>query len=237
MGGGGPIGPKAWQECNINELTDLQRYDPISGFPVYKALLCDVVRAPDSVGTVKMDSGEYSSDALYHHRDAEEKQPRIYLDHNATTPLAPEVYEVMAEVLKDHFGNPSGIYREGNEAHSIIEGARRSVAQLLNCTARRIIFTSGGSESNNLALKGIAFENRGRKDHIITSAIEHPSVLETCKWLERQGFMITRLPVDRTGMVDPQDLLHAITPKTCLVSIMTANNEIGTIQLSVTVRP
>ena len=231
MGGGGPIGPKAWQECNINELTDLQRYDPISGFPVYKALLCDVVRAPDSVGTVKMDSGEYSSDALYHHRDAEEKQPRIYLDHNATTPLAPEVYEVMAEVLKDHFGNPSGIYREGNEAHSIIEGARRSVAQLLNCTARRIIFTSGGSESNNLALKGIAFENRGRKDHIITSAIEHPSVLETCKWLERQGFMITRLPVDRTGMVDPQDLLHAITPKTCLVSIMTANNEIGTIQL------
>jgi cysteine desulfurase NifS len=231
MGGGGPVGPKAWQECNINELTDLQRYDPISGFPVYKALLCDVVKVPDSVGTVKMDSGEYSPIALSHHTDAWEKQPRIYLDHNATTPLAPEVLEVMAEVLKDHFGNPSGIYREGKEAHSIIEKARRSLAQLLNCTARRIIFTSGGSESNNLALKGIAFENRGRKDHIITSAIEHPSVLETCKWLEVQGFRITLLPVDRTGMVDPQALLNAITPKTCLVSIMTANNEIGTIQL------
>jgi|WetSurMetagenome_2_1015567.scaffolds.fasta_scaffold00076_10 cysteine desulfurase NifS len=230
MGGGGPVGPKAWQECNINELTDLQRYDPISGFPVYKALLCDVVRVPDSAGPVKMDSGEYRSDSLSHHRDSGEKQPRIYMDHNATTPLAPEVYEVMAEVLKDHFGNPSAIYREGKEARSIIEGARRSVAQLLNCTARRIIFTSGGSESNNLALKGIAFGSRGGKDHIITSATEHPSVLEACKWLEDRGFSITVLPVDGTGAVDPQDLLRAITPKTCLVSVMTANNETGAIQ-------
>jgi cysteine desulfurase NifS len=230
MGGGGPVGPKAWQECNINELTDLQRYDPISGFPVYKALLCDVVKAPESARTVKMDSGEYSSAMPSHHADAGEKQPRIYLDHNATTPLAPEVQEVMIKVMKDNFGNPSGIYREGKDAHSIIDGARRNVAQLINCTARRIIFTSGGSEANNLVLKGVAFENRGGKDHIITSAIEHPSVLEACKWLEAQGFRITVLPVDGSGMVGPQDLLHAITPNTCLVSIMMANNEIGTIQ-------
>jgi len=230
MGGGGPVGPKAWQECNINELTDLQRYDPISGFPVYKALLCDVVKVSDCVGTFKMDSGEYSPNTLAHHTDAGEKQPRIYLDHNATTPIAREVHEAMAQVLKDHFGNPSGIYGEGREAHGIIEGARRSVAQLLNCTARRIIFTSGGSESNNLVLKGVAFASRGKKDHIITSAIEHPSVLSACDWLADMGFRITRLPVDRTGMVDPQDLLNAITTKTCLASIMMANNEIGTIQ-------
>jgi cysteine desulfurase NifS len=230
MGGGGPVGPKAWQECNINELTDLQRYDPISGFPVYKALLCEVMRVTGSVGTVKMDSGEDSLKAAAHHADAREKQPRIYLDHNATTPIAPEVDEAMARVLKEHFGNPSGIYREGREAHGIIEGARRSVAQLLNCTAKRIIFTSGGSESNNLVLKGVAFANRGGKDHIITTAIEHPSVLAACEWLEDLGFRITRLPVDRTGMVDPQDLLNSITPKTCLASIMMANNEIGTIQ-------
>jgi cysteine desulfurase NifS len=230
MGGGGPVGPKAWQECNINELTDLRRYDPISGFPVYKALLCDVVKVPDSVGTVRMDSGEYSLNAVAHHGDAGERQPRIYLDHNATTPLAPEAHEAMTRVLKDHFGNPSGIYREGKEAHAIIEGARRSVAQLLNCTARRVIFTSGGSESNNLVLKGVAFANRGKRDHIITSTIEHPSVLAACEWLEDQGFRITRLTVDRHGMVDPQDLLNSITPKTCLASIMMANNEIGTIQ-------
>jgi cysteine desulfurase NifS len=229
MGGGGPVGPKAWQECNINELTDLQRYDPISGFPVYKALLCDVMRVTGSVGIVKMDSGEYSLDAVAH-AGAGEKQPRIYLDHNATTPLAQEVRETMAVVMKEHFGNPSGIYREGREAHGIIEGARRSIAQLLNCTAKRIIFTSGGSESNNLVLKGVAFANRGRKDHIITTAIEHPAVLAACEWLEAMGFRITRLPVDRTGIVDPQDLLNSITPETCLASIMMANNETGTIQ-------
>jgi cysteine desulfurase NifS len=178
-----------------------------------------------------MDSGEYSLNTVARHEDAPGRQPRIYLDHNATTPLAPEVHETMSRVLRDHFGNPSGIYREGKEAHAIIEGARRSIAQLINCTSRRVIFTSGGSESNNLVLKGVAFANREKRSHIITSAIEHPSVLEACAWLEEQGFRITQLPVDRSGMVDPQELLNTITPETCLASIMMANNETGTIQL------
>ncbi len=227
MGGGGPVGPKAWQECNINELTDLQRYDPVSGFPVYKALLCDVARVPESTETVKMDSGEY---ALSLKSDAQERPARIYLDHNATTPVAPEVCGVMEEVLRGHYGNPSSLYKEGKESHAIMEAARRSIAQLINCTARRIVFTSGGSESNNLVIKGIAFANLNRKNHIITSTIEHPAVLATCEWLKELGFEVTSLAVDNTGMLDPSDLSEAITDRTCLISVMMANNEIGTIQ-------
>jgi cysteine desulfurase NifS len=230
MGGGGPVGPKAWQECNINELTDLQRYDPISGFPVYKALLCDVVKVPECVEAVRMDSGEHSPRAQSLQHEAPVDAARIYLDHNATTPIAVEVFDEMAKVMKKHFGNPSSIYKEGKEAHAVIEESRRKVAQLLNCTARRIVFTSGGSESNNLVLKGVAFPNRNGKNHIITSTIEHPAILATCKWLGACGFEITLLPVDKNGLIDPDDLLKAITGKTCLVSIMSANNEIGTIQ-------
>jgi cysteine desulfurase NifS len=232
MGGGGPIGPEAWQTCNINDLTDLERYDPISGFPVYKALLCEVRRVVKGEGTVYADAGENgAADSLIH---SEERAPygisRIYLDHNATTPLDPEVREIMMNFMGDDFGNPSGIYREGKQARFAVESARRSVAQMLNCTARRIIFTGGGSEANNLAIKGLAFSFLGRKDHIVTTSIEHPSVLAACRWLERFGFRITYLPVDETGRVIHEDLASAITDKTFLVTIMTANNETGSVQ-------
>jgi cysteine desulfurase NifS len=177
-----------------------------------------------------MDSGEHSPHAHSLQHEAPVDAARIYLDHNATTPIAVEVFDEMAKVMKKHFGNPSSIYKEGKEAHTIIEESRRKVAQLLNCTAKRIVFTSGGSESNNLVLKGVAFSSRNGKNHIITSTIEHPAILATCEWLGNCGFEITRLPVDKNGMVDPDDLLKSLTGKTCLVSIMTANNEIGTIQ-------
>jgi cysteine desulfurase NifS len=221
MGGGGPVGPDAWQKCNINELTCLQRYDPISGFPVFKALLCDVVKVLSGEGTVCIDSGEYSLESSVLKAGAETGQvvTRIYLDHNATTPLDPAVQNTMLNSMEEGFGNPSGIYREGKSARFAVDSARRNVAQLLNCTARRIIFTGGGSEANNYALKGLAFACRGRKNHIITSTIEHPSVIESCRWLEKFGYHVTYLPVDSSGRVE-----------TFLVSIMTANNETGSIQ-------
>jgi cysteine desulfurase NifS len=231
MGGGGPIGPEEWQMCNINDLTDLDRYDPISGFPVYKALLCDVEKVVKGEGTVNMSSGEYGykDSAIPDNADRLQVE-RVYLDHNATTPLAPEVKEIMIEQMNSSQGNPSSIYKEGKEASYVIESARRSVARLLNCTAKRIIFTGGGSGSNNLAIKGIASLNRDKKNHIITSSIEHPSVLSVCHWLENNGFEVTYLKVDRSGIVDPSDLASAITGKTFLVSIMMANNETGSVQ-------
>lgn len=232
MGGGGPVGPQAWQECNINELTDGSQYDPISGFPVYKALLCDVQKISESADTLVMDSGEN----MRHSTGASPvfaavKAPRrIYLDHNATTPPAPEVVQVMTEHLERRYGNPSSIGEEGRQAKAAIDEARRSVAQLLNCTARRLIFTGGGSESNNMVLKGAAFAAGKGRNHIITSRVEHPSVLSACGWLEQQGFFVTYLNVDSSGRVSPAELARHITDRTCLVSIMFANNETGTQQ-------
>ncbi len=232
MGGGCYVGPKAWQEGNVNELTDLQRYDQISGFPVYKALLCDVARADEGGETVTIDSGEYdaSDEMAKISAQSEPVARRVYLDHNATTYIDPEVRQMMIGFVEKGFGNPSSIYREGREAKAALDRARRSIAQLLNCTAKRIVFTGGGSEANNLIIKGLAFANWNGKNHIITSAIEHPSVLEPCRWLEKFGFRVTYLPVDRTGRVDLDDLEAAIRPETLLISIMTANNETGTIQ-------
>ncbi len=233
MGGGGPVGPEAWQKCNINQLTDLGNYDPISGFPVYKALLCDVVKMAAGGKTTAIDSGESSRTAelIVSSGGTVPGNKRIYLDHNATTPLDEDVRTVMAEIMQDGcFGNPSSIYNEGKKARSALDAARRSVARLLNCTARRIVFTGGGSEANNLAIKGAAFANGENKKHIITSTIEHPSVLAACRWLGKQGYKITWLPVDETGRVNPKDLADRITKETCLVTIMTANNETGSIQ-------
>jgi cysteine desulfurase NifS len=231
MGGGGPLGPKAWQECNINDLTDL-RYDPISGFPIYKALLCDVIKAPESGETVEIDSGELcqvlTGSTWTNKKVAPEK--RVYLDHLATTQPDPEVRAVMDLYMETLYGNPSSIHRDGREARSAIEDARRKVAKLLGCTARRIAFTGGGSEANNQVIKGTAFGSWNGKRHLITSSIEHPSVLRTCEWLEKFGFNVTYLPVDKYGMVRPQDLEEAITESTFLVSIMMANNETGSIQ-------
>lgn len=224
--GGGPLGPKAWRDACVNDLTDLKRYDPISGFPVYKALLCDVVKAAGgSKRTVKA-PGEYNRDDS---TEGKRVNHRIYLDHNATTPMAPEVQQTVIQTM-ECYGNPSSIYAAGKEARSAVEAARRSVAILVNCTAKRIVFTGGGSEANNLAIKGVALASPGSKKHIITSSIEHPSVLNTCRWLEKMGFTVTYLPVNRFGMVHPKDLEAAISDKTCLVSIMLANNETGSVQ-------
>ena len=155
---------------------------------------------------------------------------RIYLDYAATTPTHPDVVKAMLPYFSDSFGNPSSIYACGQDAKEAIEGARASVAALIGARDEEIIFTSGGTEADNAALKGVAYASGGRGQHIITSSIEHHAILETSHFLETQGFEITYLPVDEYGMVDPDDVRRAITDKTIIVSIMHANNEVGTIQ-------
>jgi len=154
----------------------------------------------------------------------------IYLDYNATTPIDPEVAEAMRPFLYEHFGNPSSAHWYGAQAKKAVELARRQVAGLLDCHPDEVIFTSGGSESNNHAIKGAAFARRSRGNHIVTSSVEHPAVIEVCRFLEGRGFRVTYLPVDGDGLVDPGDLERALTPQTTLVTIMHANNEVGTIQ-------
>ncbi|MBW6459141.1 MAG: selenide, water dikinase SelD [Bacteroidales bacterium] len=157
------------------------------------------------------------------------KQP-IYLDYNATTPVHPEVTEAIRPYLESYFGNPSSAHLYGAAARTAVEKARAQVASLLGCYNHEIIFTSGGSESNNMAIKGIARQYRSKGNHIITSSIEHPAVYEVCKYLENNGFRITWLPVDDTGMVLLDALEKAIATDTILITIMHANNEVGTIQ-------
>lgn len=159
-----------------------------------------------------------------------EENGKIYLDYNATTPIDPAVAEAMKPFLYGHFGNPSSTHWFGTQTKKAVEDARKKVAGLLNCSPEEIIFTSGGTESNNFAIKGAAFSLRHKGNHIITSAVEHPAVTEVCHYLESQGFRITWLPVDEYGMISPHDLENAITPQTIMVSIMHANNEVGTIQ-------
>jgi len=155
---------------------------------------------------------------------------RIYLDYAATTPTDPEVAKAMLPYLTQAYGNPSSLHSFGLEAKEAIEEARSSIAASIGARSSEIIFTSGGTEADNLAIKGIALQSTTRGNHIITSSIEHPAVLETCKFLEKQGDRITYLPVDSNGLVDPDDLKKAITGKTILVSTMHANNEVGTIE-------
>jgi cysteine desulfurase len=154
----------------------------------------------------------------------------IYLDYNASTPLAPQVADAMREALETGYGNPSSGHWAALPARDLLERSRAQVAALLGCTPDEIIFTSGGSEANNLALKGLFFARQRERAHIIASAIEHPSVLEPCRFLEKLGARITYLPVDGTGRVDPDDLRRSITTDTLLVSVMHANNEVGTIE-------
>jgi cysteine desulfurase len=154
----------------------------------------------------------------------------IYLDYNATTPVDPEVHQVMLPYLGEAFGNPSSNHPFGREARQAVDTAREQIAGLLGCQPDEIIFTSGGTESNNMAIKGFALANRKKGNHIITSQIEHPAVLEVCAYLEANGFEITRLPVDPYGMMDPDAVEAAITERTILISVMHANNEVGTIQ-------
>ena len=153
----------------------------------------------------------------------------IYLDYNASTPIAPQVLEEMLPYLKGTYGNPSSSHAFGAACRAGVEQARERVALLLGCEATEIIFTSGATESNNMVIKGVA-KAVGKGKHFITSRIEHPAVLEPCRHIERFGYSVTYLPVDRFGLVDPADLEKAIRPDTALVSIMHSNNEVGTIQ-------
>lgn len=158
-----------------------------------------------------------------------EKEREYYLDYNATTPVDPRVLEEMTEYFSHQFHNPSSFYRKAGEANQAIEMARKRVAELVNADLGNIYFTSGGTEADNLAIFGVARKN-GQKRHIITSAIEHPAVLNVCKYLEKNGYEVTYLPVDAKGLVSPDDLKRSIKDSTVLVSVMVANNEIGTIQ-------
>ena len=154
----------------------------------------------------------------------------IYMDHSATTFVKPEVLDAMIPYFTEHFGNPSSIYRIARDSKKAIDVARVQTAKALGADPDEIYFTSGGSESDNWAIKGVALANRKRGNHIITTQIEHHAVLHTCQFLEKEGFEITYLPVDEYGLVDPAELEKAITDKTILISIMYANNEIGTIE-------
>jgi cysteine desulfurase len=154
----------------------------------------------------------------------------IYMDHSATSPVDPEVFEAMKPYFVDNFGNASTLYSLGRDARKAMEAAREQVASLIGAKPEEVIFTSGGTESDNIAIKGTAYRLKNKGNHIITSAIEHPAVRETCKYLEKNGFEVTYLPVYEEGIVRVSDLEDAITDKTILITIMHANNEIGTIQ-------
>ena len=151
---------------------------------------------------------------------------RVYLDNNATTPVLPEVFEAMRPYFGERFGNASSIHHHGQETRAAVEDARESVAELLGCTAPEIVFTSGGTESDNLAIAGWVAAG----DHVISSSIEHHAVLHACKHLEKLGCEVTILPVDGRGLIDPQDVRCALRPNSKLISIMMANNETGVLQ-------
>ena len=155
---------------------------------------------------------------------------QIYLDHASTPPVRPEVVEAMPPYFTEHFGNPSSTYPLGQEASDAVAAARESLAGLIGAAPREIFFTSGGTESDNWAIKGFARANAAKGRHIITSASEHHAVLHTCQALEREGFEVTYLPVDEHGLVSVEDFKAAMRPDTILASIMFANNEIGTIE-------
>ncbi|MEK7773221.1 MAG: cysteine desulfurase NifS [Deltaproteobacteria bacterium] len=152
---------------------------------------------------------------------------RIYFDHNATTPVLEEVFEAMVPYLKDQWGNPSSIHWAGRGTRKAVEDGREKVCALLNCAPLEIVFTSSGTEGDNHAIKGVAYARKDKGNHIITTKVEHPAVLNTCKHLAREGFDVTYLDVDGDGLIDLEELKKAITPKTILITVMFANNETG----------
>ena len=154
----------------------------------------------------------------------------IYMDHAATTPTNPDVLKAMLPFFSEKYGNPSSLYSIGQGSRTVIEEARGKVAKFIGAKHDEIVFTSGGTESNNFALMGVAWANQKKGNHIVTSSIEHHAIINSCKFLEKRGFKVTYLPVDKYGIVDPDDVKKAITDKTILISIMHANNEIGTIE-------
>ncbi|MBD3382914.1 MAG: aminotransferase class V-fold PLP-dependent enzyme, partial [candidate division Zixibacteria bacterium] len=155
---------------------------------------------------------------------------RIYLDHNSTTPVDPRVIEAMLPYYRECWGNASSLHQFGRQAKAGLEESRETIAKVFNCSPDEIYFTSGGTESDNFAIKGTAYEYSDKGKHLITSKIEHPAVLESFEFLEEQGYETTYLSVDNHGFVDPDDLKKAIRPDTILVSIMYANNEVGSVQ-------
>ncbi len=234
MGGGTPVGPKAWREWNVNELTDIENYDEISGFPVYKSLLCEVVKIAEGTEATRRTAGRVATrrDPARDRTGAAASPPRrrIYLDNNATTRVADAVREAMLPYLAETHGNPSSIDGLGRDAREALETARRQVARLINVRPRRVVFTGSGSEADNLALKGVAFAHRAKGNHIIVTAVEHPAILSAVRFLEGTGFRITRLEVDAHGLVSAERLRESIEEQTILVSVMMANNEVGTIE-------
>ena len=154
----------------------------------------------------------------------------VYMDHGGTTPLHPKAWDAMAPYFLESFGNPSSVHSVGQEARAALDSSRERVAEVLGCRPSEVVFTSGGTESDNAAVCGAAFALQGTGDHIITSSIEHHAILHACQHLETRGFQVTYLPVDSEGIVDPDAVARALTPRTILVSLMYANNEIGTIQ-------
>jgi cysteine desulfurase NifS len=234
MGGGTPVGPQPWREWNVNELTDIENFDEISGFPVYKALLCEVAKLEDGTQATRRSAGRQVTRCEPLSIETGQVRPRparrIYLDNNATTGVADAVREAMLPFFESSLGNPSSIHGAGRDAREALETARRQVARLINARPRRIVFTGGGSESDNLALKGIAQARRDRGRHLVISTIEHPAVLEPAAFLETRGYRVTRLDVDADGLIAPDRLRAAMRDDTILVSLMLANNEVGTIQ-------
>jgi cysteine desulfurase NifS len=231
MGGGTPVGTKAWQQWNVNELTDIKNYDVISGFPIFKALLCEVVRIKQGTNRPKNSSNRHIAACKNDIPRISKGSPNqyIYLDNNATTKVADEVREAILPYLEEAYGNPSSIHSSGRFCRDAVDKARCQLANLINSQPRRIIFTGGGSEANNLAIKGVAFSLLRKGNHIITTNIEHPSILNVCRSLEKLGYQITYLDVDSNGWLSPRQLRSALTDNTILVSIMAANNEVGTI--------
>ncbi len=155
---------------------------------------------------------------------------KVYLDHNATTPTHPEVVKAILPYYKEVFGNASSVHQFGQQARKAIDEAREKIANFIGASPKEIVFTSGGTEANNLALKGVVYANERKGKHIITSSMEHHAVLNPCKYLEKKGFKVTYLPVDKYGLVDPEEVRRAITKETILISIIHANNEVGTIE-------
>jgi cysteine desulfurase len=158
------------------------------------------------------------------------RMQKIYLDYNASTPVAPEVVDAMQPLLNDFYGNPSALHWAGKPVKAFLHNARKQVARLINCSPEEIIFTSGGSEANNLALKGYYFKNVHKGNHIITSKIEHPAIINPCKFLEKIGAQVTYVGVDQYGKVSPEEIEKAVSKDTILITIMHSNNETGTLQ-------
>jgi cysteine desulfurase NifS len=234
MGGGTPVGPAAWREWNVNELTDITNHDEISGFPVYKALLCEIERVETATDAQRVAATKEpvacGAGPLTLRTTPRAPRRRIYLDNNATTEVVEPVKEAMLPYLGAAHGNPSSIHGTGRDAREAVETARRQVAKLINSRPRRVVFTGGGSEADNLALKGVAFSSRPNGKKLITTKVEHPAILGACNFLEKVGYKIEYLDVDEDGWIDPAQLESTITEDTMLVSVIMANNEVGTIE-------